>query len=150
MTARPTSQRQRRWLTSLLVVLFALRALVPMGFMPAGDGALALQVCPEGFPSALLAGHADHAAHHHTASNTPQGDPSHSADPAGGHKHDHKSWMSGHCAFGAAASGPALCHTLAIATVSHTEAARVDVTPVPVSLDHRFRIAQPRGPPGLV
>ncbi|MGH8180723.1 MAG: DUF2946 family protein, partial [Steroidobacteraceae bacterium] len=36
------------------LLALALRALIPIGFMPAGDGTLSLMICPGGFPSALL------------------------------------------------------------------------------------------------
>jgi hypothetical protein len=31
-----------------------LRALIPLGFMPAADGTLSLMICPDGFPPELL------------------------------------------------------------------------------------------------
>lgn len=37
-----------------MLVALALRALIPIGFMPAGDGTLSLMICPGGFPPALL------------------------------------------------------------------------------------------------
>jgi hypothetical protein len=145
-----TSLRQRRWLASLLVVAFALRALIPAGFMPGGEGALPLQICPEGFPAALLSGTADHAAHaghhhHQVADATNPGEPD-SGAPA----HDHKSWTSGHCAFGAAAGAPSLCHSSIIVVVTRTESPRPETATVLTSVDFRFRIAQPRAPPSLV
>ncbi|MFI4909229.1 MAG: DUF2946 family protein [Steroidobacterales bacterium] len=39
-----------------VLLAFALRALIPLGFMPAGDGTLSLMICPGGFPDALLQG----------------------------------------------------------------------------------------------
>lgn len=61
-TARRKSRRSRP-LTLMLLVLPALllRALIPAGFMPAHEVPLALEICPEGFPAALLL----HATHHH-------------------------------------------------------------------------------------
>jgi uncharacterized membrane protein YphA (DoxX/SURF4 family) len=44
--------RQRLIIAVLLAL--ALRALIPIGFMPAGDGTLSLMICPGGFPTALL------------------------------------------------------------------------------------------------
>src|SRR5512146_1034280 len=38
----------------LVLLAFALRAIIPVGFMPAGDGTLSLMICPGGFPPALL------------------------------------------------------------------------------------------------
>lgn len=44
----------RRRLVVAVLIAFALRALIPIGFMPAGDGTLSLMICPGGFPPALL------------------------------------------------------------------------------------------------
>src|SRR5581483_8723289 len=129
-------RQQHRWLSSLLVLAFALRALIPAGFMPGGNGELSLQICPDGFPATHLAGSVDHAAHHHHGA--PDG-------PA----HDHKSWMGSHCAFSAVASAPPLVHALILELTATVEAPRAQHTPTPVSLDFRHRIAQPRAPPRL-
>ena len=141
MPIRLTSLRQHRWLASFLVIAFALRALVPAGFMPGGDGRLGLQICPDGFPVASLAalgGHAAHAHHHPPA------------DSSGQPVHDHKSWMSGHCVFSAVAGAPPISQSSITALVSETEAPSAQLATAPVSLDLRFRIAQPRGPPHLL
>lgn len=57
-------------LASVALVLFALRALVPVGFEPANDGSLALVLCRQGLPPPLqrpaspnrggATGHGDH------------------------------------------------------------------------------------------
>jgi len=47
-------RRIRTRLVSALLLAFALRALIPIGFMPASDGTLSLMICPGGFPLALL------------------------------------------------------------------------------------------------
>lgn len=39
-----------------VLLAFALRALIPLGYMPAGDGSLSLMICPGGLPAGLLAG----------------------------------------------------------------------------------------------
>lgn len=38
------------------LLALALRALIPIGFMPAGDGSLSLMICPGGLPAGLLPG----------------------------------------------------------------------------------------------
>lgn len=38
----------------VILLAFALRALIPIGFMPAADGTLSLMICPGGIPPALL------------------------------------------------------------------------------------------------
>ena len=53
----PFPRRSRATRPRLIVAVLlalALRALIPIGFMPAGDGTLSLMICPGGFPSALL------------------------------------------------------------------------------------------------
>lgn len=44
----------RTRLLPVILCAFALRALIPIGFMPAADGTLSLVICPGGFPAALL------------------------------------------------------------------------------------------------
>ena len=48
-----TRATRQRLIVAVLLAL-ALRALIPIGFMPAGDGTLSLMICPGGFPAALL------------------------------------------------------------------------------------------------
>jgi len=133
MSIRLATFRQHRWLPSLLVLVLALRALIPVGFMPSGNGQLALQICPEGFPTVLLhtSGH-----HHHNSQDS---------SPATGH--DHKSWMQGHCPFGAAAGAPAVCHSLVVTVDLQSAAPPPDTETVAAALDFRFLVAQPRAPP---
>lgn len=132
MSIRLPNLRRHRWLASLLVVTLALRALVPVGFMPGGNGQLALQICPEGFPAALLHG----SGHHHDSGDSKQ---------APGH--DHKSWMQGHCPFGAAAAAPGACNSLHVAVDLKPAVAVPDTASVAAVLDFRFLVAQPRAPP---
>jgi hypothetical protein len=130
------SLRQRRpWLAAFALLAFTVRALLPVGYMPSGDGFFKLMICPEGLSPQALALLDPHAAHHHRA----------------GAGHDHQSWSSGHCAFGALAGG-ALQTSQPFVVVLALEivwaAPVAEAVRVPVS--HRFRIAQPRGPPYLV
>ncbi|HJS90228.1 MAG TPA: DUF2946 family protein [Steroidobacteraceae bacterium] len=39
---------------ALALLAFTLRALIPIGFMPAADGTFSLMICPGGFPPQLL------------------------------------------------------------------------------------------------
>jgi hypothetical protein len=41
-------------LVLLILLALALRALVPVGFMPATDGTFSLMICTDGFPPSLL------------------------------------------------------------------------------------------------
>jgi hypothetical protein len=149
-----TSLRRHHWLATLAVLAFALRALVPTGFMPGGTGALTLQICPDGFPQALLsdsATHSAHAAHHHhhdgggTTPDQPAPEQSAPDQPA----HDHQSWSTHHCVFSAVATAPPLTPSLVVAAVAESAAPRAHLHAAPAPFDIRFRIAQPRGPPSL-
>lgn len=133
--------RQRRpWLAAFALAAFTVRALIPVGFMPAGDGFFKLQLCPDGLSTrafALLDPHAAHHQHHLTTAN--------GASPAPAH--DHQSWSSGHCSFGAAASALQSFHSIFVASATEIVSAPAPIKPVRIPADHHFRIAQPRGPP---
>jgi hypothetical protein len=135
--------RQRRpWLAAIALLAFTVRALIPAGFMPSGDGFFKLQICPEGLSTQALALLDPHAAHHHhlPAANGMAPAPA----------HDHQSWSSGHCPFGALASALPPSHSLAVAFALEIVAAPSLPDPVRIAVEHRFRISQPRGPPLLV
>lgn len=53
--ARPRRTTRARLVCAVLLA-FALRALIPLGFMPASDGSFSLVMCPGGFPVGLLRG----------------------------------------------------------------------------------------------
>lgn len=55
LLARPTRATRARLVYGVLLA-FALRALIPLGFMPASDGTLSLMICPGGLPAWLLQG----------------------------------------------------------------------------------------------
>lgn len=50
------SRALRARLVFVVLLAFALRAAIPVGFMPAGDGSLSLVICPGGLPAGLLPG----------------------------------------------------------------------------------------------
>ena len=79
----PSNKATRKLISAVLLLAFALRALIPPGFMPATDRPFMVEICPEGFPAELLM--------------------------LGGHHHHHGGPHSQteHCVFGTAcASGP--------------------------------------------
>lgn len=122
MRIGPSGNRGRQLLAALMLVAFAVRALVPAGFMPASGGAFSIEICPEGFAAQLL----PHGGHH----------------PAGG-----SPTHTEHCVFGSAgASGPLrqLAALGAIALLQHAPAARLIAAPTAVRLVH---LPQARGPP---
>ena len=128
-------ERASRLIMPALLVLVALRALVPMGYMPASPGSgLLFEVCHDGMPLSIAApsshagGHA-HGAHHHDA---------------GGDEHV------------MAADGCALGHILAVAFLDSFESLAVAIeppigfdAPAPVThlLPSRRLTPAPRGPP---
>lgn len=44
----------RTRLTAAMLLAFALRAIIPLGFMPASDGSLSLMICPGGLAPGIL------------------------------------------------------------------------------------------------
>jgi hypothetical protein len=128
----------RRWRDSrvslLRVVLaaFALRALIPIGFMPAADGSLSLQMCDEDLPARLLPHAADGALHGQ-------------AMPAGPGHHSH----SDHCPFCGGttpAPGPLL---LALACAVWVAIATVAIAVSFRALIRLLHVPQARAPPYL-
>lgn len=53
LLVRPGRTTRARLVFAALLA-FALRALIPVGFMPASDGSLSLMICPGGLPAGLL------------------------------------------------------------------------------------------------
>ena len=122
MRIGPSGNRGRQLLAALMLAAFAVRALVPTGFMPASGGAFSIEICPEGFSAQLLR----HGGHH-----PPGGSPTHTE----------------HCVFGSAgASGPVrqLAAPGDVALLQHTPAARCIAAATAVRLVH---LPQARGPP---
>jgi hypothetical protein len=58
-----TRRAARPRLVLLALLAFVLRALIPVGFMPATDGTLSLTICTDGLPPALLTTQAQHPGH---------------------------------------------------------------------------------------
>jgi hypothetical protein len=82
---RVPSPKQRLWVISALLIALVVRALIPAGFMPATDRPFSFQICPDGFPAALLG----EAAPADGGAGTPA-------------SHDHDDGAPGHAAAGAA------------------------------------------------
>jgi hypothetical protein len=47
-----------------MLFAFAVRSLIPEGFMPSSARPFSVEICPEGFPAQLLAGHLHHGKDH--------------------------------------------------------------------------------------
>src|SRR5687767_4511878 len=100
------NRRTRYPLFSVLLLAVALRALVPVGYMPSAERPFTLQLCPDSFPVHLLA-----PAHHSHIASDEQRSPPATEDGA----HRHSSGLPEHCLFGAAFSAAAPPHVSAIA-----------------------------------
>jgi len=130
---------QRLWVISTLLIALFVRALIPAGFMPATDRPFSFQVCPDGFPVALLQ---HEAAHHHHVDGMLMADHDHSAP-----EHNHSTASAEHCVFAAAAGVFALAWAATFSAPAATiTAPEVDYLP-PSFESLRFRLPQPRGPP---
>ena len=118
-------RRRNVLLISLLLLVLVARALVPAGFMPAGDGSAGLTLCPDGMLMPTDPGDA-------------------AGMPAPGHLH------TDHCPFGSAPfaapiAQPALIPVPAVAiTLSSLDSSR------PVPSARAARTHQPRAPPSLI
>ena len=126
VTTAARKLRRSHQLTLMLLALAALllRALIPVGFMPAHDAPLTLEICPEGFPAGLLL----HAAHHHD-----QG-------TRGGAHGDH-------CLFGSAGgSGPLMQAPQCVSSLAARQVA-MSHPPLPTLPVRLVHLPQARGPP---
>jgi hypothetical protein len=120
---RIVSRHGRELVAVLILAAFGMHALVPEGFMP-GGGRLSIEICPDGFPTYLLA----HGAHHHHG-----GSPAHAE----------------HCAFATAGSGGPLPQFSAFADAAVIQhVAAMDVLSVATTV-HPVHLPQPRAPPPL-
>jgi len=54
LIAGPSRRAGSPRIVLLVLLALGLRALIPIGFMPAADGTFSLMICPAGFPAALL------------------------------------------------------------------------------------------------
>lgn len=139
---RALHANNRRWLIGTLLVALLVRALIPAGFMPAADRPLSFQICPDGFPAALLKN--DAAVSHHDDG----GDPHAAHHHHGGATHSHAA-NAEHCVFTAAAGAGAVAFapTFSAPAVNLGTPQFFYVSP---TFEHfRFRVQQPRGPPAL-
>lgn len=135
----------------LLIVLsaFALRALIPVGFMPASDGTLSLMICPGGFPLALLPREKPVSSGMDmgvaTGMEMPQ--PAGAQPPHPQPRHGHGAMEDGFCAFttGFSSAPPPLI--LAVLVLLLAIVAAVEMSMVAPAGIHLVRLPQARAPP---
>jgi hypothetical protein len=114
----------RTLIASLMLVVFASRALITPGFMPSSDRPFSLEICPEGFPAAMLV-HGGHLHHH-------SGSPS----------------QSEHCVFGTAGSPGPLSYLQIPSDISPVAQPPAVAFVSILGAVRLVRLPQPRAPPG--
>ena len=70
----PSRHAAQPRLILLILLALALRALIPVGFMPAMDGTFSVSICTDGFPPALLPGMPMPQPHHQQGHGDADGD----------------------------------------------------------------------------
>jgi Protein of unknown function (DUF2946) len=132
-----TRTSRERLVVAVLLAL-TLRALIPIGFMPAGDGTFSLMICPGGFPPALL-----------PAQNTMR-DGMGMPMPQPHHQQGHAVMDDGYCVFttGFSAAPPPLLMA-AIALLMATAAIVVTRVAAPTGI-RLVHVPQARAPPAGV
>ena len=101
----PCKRNRRTLMASFMLVAFALRVLIPPGFMPAGDRPFSLEICWEGLP-ADMQGHVEHAG---SMGMDSMDMASMGMDQGPGHHHETSS-HSEHCVFGTACGAGPFSH----------------------------------------
>jgi hypothetical protein len=125
-------------LASIMLVAFALRALIPAGFMLGGDRPFSIEICWDGFPATMLAqGESRHAG-------SMDMDAMDMGATQGGHQHS----ASEHCVFGSACSAGPIPH---LALPSDFSSARrlpaIEFASIAGTV-HLVHLPQSRAPPG--
>lgn len=131
-------------LASIMLVAFASRALVPLGFMPASDRPFSIEICWEGFPAGILA----HGEPPHADS---MGMDSMSAEsmPAGAHHHHSGNPShSEHCVFGTACGAGPISHLPLLGNLSSAQQLRAVAFVSIADAVRLVHLPQPRAPPG--
>jgi hypothetical protein len=159
---RRLNRASRKLIAGMMLLAFAVRALIPPGFMPATDRPFSIEICWEGLPAQMLAhggpaGHADSMdmgsmSSGSMSSDSMRADPvrasTHESHPPGGQHHSGGSPHSEHCVFGTACSAGPIPHLPLPSDISSTEQLlAVDFVSVAgtVRLVH---LPPPRAPPG--
>jgi hypothetical protein len=134
-------KRSRQTLiASIMLVAFALRGLIPPGFMPASGRPFSIEICWEDFPAEMLA----------------HGEPS-AADSMGMHRMPMQSMGSHHsgspspgehCVFGTACSAGPIPHLPLLSELSSARQLRAVAFVSFAAAIRLVHLPQPRAPPG--
>ena len=151
MPIGPSKFATRKSTAGLVVAAFALRALIPSGFMLESGHPLTVVICPDGFPADLLA-HGDMGMGMDmpmSSVDMSHGDMTHKGMTAG-NRHAGGHPQSDHCLFTSGSSSGPILHAAAL--VSNVQIVR-EATLMPEQLPAVVRfvhVPQPRAPPVLV
>jgi hypothetical protein len=124
-------------MASIMLVAFALRVLIPPGFMPSGDRPFSLEICWEDL-SADLHAHADSSQ----SASMDMG----SMAMGQGHNHHGTSSHSEHCVFGTACSAGPISHLTPPSDFSSPQQLRAAFASISVAVRVVY-LPPPRAPP---
>ena len=146
-SATPGTHGRRTLVASILLVAFALRALIPMGFMPSSARPFSLELCWEGLPAHARA----YAAAAHAGAAPAMGMPAMDMGSmdmgASPHPHSGGASHSEHCVFGTACSAGPLSHLPLLSDVSDARQLRaVEVVSLATAV-RLVHLPQARAPP---
>jgi hypothetical protein len=136
-------RRRRTLLAGIMLVAFALRALIPPGFMLGGDRPFSIEICWDGFPAAMLAPGDSRDTGSMDMDSTMDMGRMDMGSTHGGHPHS----ASEHCVFGSACTAGPIPH---LALPSNFSPARLLPAPEFASIAgavHLVHLPQSRAPP---
>jgi hypothetical protein len=122
MRIRFSRKASRILIAGVMLFAFAVRSLIPAGFMPSSERPFSAEICPEGFPAELLV----HAGHHH-----------HGA----GHSY------TDHCVFGTACVSGSPSHSSVLTDVSLSSLAAAAPSVARAIVVRLVFLPHSRGPP---
>jgi hypothetical protein len=148
MRKSPAGTIHRRTLTaSILLVAFAVRALIPPGFMPATDRPFSLEICWEGLPSGMLQ-HGESMDMDSIDMDSIDMGSMDMASPHAGSAHAGHSSHTEHCVFGTACSAGPISHPPLLSDLSFTRQLRTVALVSVAGAVRLVHLPQPRAPPG--
>ena len=150
LIARKRSRQM--FVAGIMLVAFALRALVPPGFMPANDRPFSFEICWEDLPAAMLAqGGAPHADSTGVHSVGMESMLARSTAAGSTHSHPHHSGRpshSEHCVFGTACSAGPIPHPPLPIEISSAQRLRAVPFLSVAGAVRLVHLPQSRAPPG--
>jgi hypothetical protein len=153
----PTKRTRRTLMAGIMLVAFASRGLIPVGFMPASDRPFSLEICWDGLPAGVFAqlepAHADSVGMESMGMDMPAdsmaADPhstSHGGPQQGPHHHGNPS-QSEHCVFGSTCNAGPIPHQPLPIDFSSTQQLLAAALASIAADVHLVHLPQPRAPP---